>query len=445
MAGKFIDLSEAAKMVGVTPEQLVEMRSKGDIFGYRDGASWKFKLEEVQRVVSERGVGSGTGSGILNAGEEEFDNLLSGLSSKVLADKAQEEAESILVSEEALGVSSGGPSTIIGKGKKAAGPAEDSDIKLADEGGSSKVSTGSDKLLEAPGSKLNLGADPSDVLGGSDLKIATGSGTGEMPAVKAKGGSTGDGLDLGEGLSLHADDDLELGSDDALDGEIALDKPGSGTRPGGPGGSGIGSDITLGAGDSGINLAPTDSGLSLDEEPLDLGGSQVESLELPEDDEVISLESESADPDQATQLKADNDFMLSPGDSLGEDESDSGSQVIALEDSEGFDQDAATMLRSEPGGALAPDAFQPMPGSDASLPGMGGGVGPAQPVYVQIPVVEAPYSIWNVLSLMLITVMLMLTGMLMVDVMLNMWSFSGTSSVSTGLMDTFIKTFGLEG
>lgn len=447
MAGKFVELSDAAKQIGVTPEALVEMRSKGEIFGYRDGASWKFKQEEVARVISERGSPSGTGSAIMSANEEEFDSLLSGLSSKV--NKGPGDSGSLLVSEEELGVSSKGPSTIIGKAKKGEvpTPAADSDIKLADD---DHISTGSDKLLEAPGSKLNLAADPADAISGSGLK-KTGSGTGAMPKVPAKSGSTGDGLDLGDELSLHADDDLELGSDDALDNEISLDSPGpGGTRGGSSHGSGLGSDVTLGAGDSGINLAPTDSGLSLEEEPLDLGGSQVESLELPEDDEVISLESESADPDQATQLKADNDFMLSPGDSLGEDESDSGSQVIALEDSEGFDQEAATMLKSEPGGPLAADAFQPMEGGEMTMVGGvggmgGGGMGATQPVYVQIPVVEAPYSVWNVLSLMLISVALALTGMMMVDVMLNMWAFNGTTSVSTGLMDTFIKTFGLDG
>ena len=440
MAGKFVELSDAAKMIGVTPEELVEMRSRGEIFGYRDGASWKFKLEEVERVIGERGSRVGTGeSAILSANDEDFESLITGLSSKILADKAQEEAESVLVSEEELGVSTG-KSTIIGKGKEPVEPAGESDLKLAEEGGSviGGSATGSDKLLEAPGSKLHLGGE-SDVLGGSDLKIAGGSGTGDMPMVPAKGpGSTG-GLDLGSKLSLGEDDDLELGSSDsALDEEIHPKKKGSGA----------GSDVTLGAGDSGINLSPTDSGLSLDEEPLDLvpGGSSVESLELPEDDEVISLEQEAADPDQATQLKADQDFQLSPAAAeIAEDESDSGSQVIALEDSEAFDQDAATMLKSEPGGALAADAFQPM--GDAGM-GMGaagamGGLA-AQPVYVQVPVVEAPYSIWNVLSLMAIALILSLGAMMMVDVMLNMWSFSGSSSVTTGIMDMFTSTFGLD-
>ncbi|MCI0359123.1 MAG: helix-turn-helix domain-containing protein, partial [Planctomycetaceae bacterium] len=163
MAGKFVDLNEAAKMIGMTPDELVELRSKGDIFGYRDGASWKFKLEEVERVVASRAPGGGRGSdsSVMSLEDEEF---ITGLSSKLLAEKAQEESGSILVSEEALGVSATGSSTIIGKGKKPS----DSDIQLASE---SDIVPGSDKLLEAPGSKLQLGADVGDVLSGSDIQV----------------------------------------------------------------------------------------------------------------------------------------------------------------------------------------------------------------------------------------------------------------------------------
>jgi hypothetical protein len=368
----------------------------------------------------------------MSANDDDFENLITGLSSKILAEKAQEESGSILVSEQELGVSATGQSTIIGKGKKGEPAPHDSDIKLA---GDDEIMPGSDKLLEAPGSKL-VKSDASDVLVGSDIQVKGGSGTGDMPAMPKPGSSKG-GLDLGPNLSLDERDESD--SDSALDEDIKLDKGPGGT------GSGKGSDVTLGSGDSGINLAPTDSGLSLEEEPLDLGGSSVESLELPEDDEVISLEQEAADPDQATQLKADNEFLLSPGESQAEDESDSGSQVIALEDSESFDQDAATMLRSEPGGALAADAFQPMPGDMAMAGGVPGqAMGAGQPVYVQVPTQELPYSIWNVLSLGLIVLMLTLTGMLMVDVMLNMWSFSGSTSASTSIMDFFIKTFNLD-
>jgi hypothetical protein len=428
MAGKFVELNEAAKMIGVSPDELIEMRSKGDIFGYREGASWKFKLEEVERVIAERGAGPirGSDSSVMSPDDEEF---ITGLSSKILAEKAQEESGSILVSEEELGISATGSSTIIGKGKT---KPSDSDIQLASD---SNIVPGSDKLIEAPGSRLQLGSDQSDVLSGSDIKIKGGSGTGDMPVTKP--GSSGGGLDLGPTLSL--DEREESDSDSALD-DIKLDRGPGGT------GSGKGSDVTLGAGDSGINLKPADSGLSLEDEPLELGGSGVDSLELPEDEEVISLDAEAADPDQATQLKADNEFLLAPGDKA-EDESDSGSQVIALEDSEAFDQDAATMLGPQPAApVLTADAFQPI-GADLGAPAMaapGMAMAAGQPVYVQVPMQEMPYSVWNVLSLGTVALLLALGGMLMTDVMLNMWSFSGTTSASTQVMDFFIKTFNLD-
>jgi len=427
MAGKFVDLNEAARMIDVSPEELVEMRSRGDIFGYRDGASWKFKLDEVERVIRERGAEgrSGGDSAVLAAGDDDF---ISGLSSKILAEKAREESEagSVLVSEQELGVSAKGGSTIIGKGLAPEEKAGESDLRLADESSVNRLAGGSDKLLEAPESKLDA-ASASDVLHGSDIQVSGGSGTGDMPLPKP--GSTG-GLDVGDALALSEDDDLEIGSSDiALDEEI---------RP--KGSSGKGSDVTLGTGDSGINLAPSDSGLSLEEEPLDLGGSGVEALELPEDDEVIAVGGEAADQDQPTQVKADNEFLLSAGDSLQEDESDSGSQVIALEDSESFDQDAATMLKTEPAPALAAEEeFAPV----AVETGMGMAAAPAAPVYVTAPVAEVSYSLWNVLSLGTVAMVLAICGIMMTDLMLNMWSFAGENSVSTGVMDSVLAILGV--
>lgn len=448
MAGKFVSLQDAAKMIGVTPEALVEMRSKGAIFGYRDGASWKFKVEEVERVIRERGVEArDSDSGILSADDEEFENLITGLSSKILAEKAQEESGSepgsVLVSEQELGVSATGQSTIIGKEQPAQPKASDSDLRLADDSSKDVLGGGSGKLVEAPGSKLDL-ASGSDVLSGSDLKLASGSGTGEMPAV-ASGASSAPATKPGSSaamrpakdISLSDDEDLDLSaSDSALDEEI---RPKSGS-------TGKGSDVTLGSGDSGINLAPSDSGLSLEEEPLDLGGSGVDSLELPEEELMLGGE---ADRDEATQVKVDNEFQLS-ADVTQEEESDSGSQVIALEDSESFDREAATMLRPEEAAApLAGDMFQALAPEEAVVqegfeqPALG--AAPVQPAYVTMAALEPAYSVWNVLSLTAVVLLLALSGMLMVDVMLNMWQYSGTSSVGTGLADALVAMLGLSG
>jgi hypothetical protein len=444
MAGKLLELAEAAQMIGVAPSELIEMRSRGEIFGNREGANWKFKLEEVQRVIAERGEQgdqSRPDSGILSADEDDFDSMLSGLSSKISPDQPVDDADSILVSEEVLGGSAAergsNPSTIIGKRGTSSG---DSDLTLAPEA-DSKI--GSDSLLEAPGSKLELSLEGSDVLTGSDVKLNTGSGTGDMPRSAVQGEESA--LSLGDDLELGADDSLALESDIAIGSDKGSDR---GSAIGSDKGSAIGSDVTLNASDSGINLAPSDSGLSLEDEPLDLGGSSVDSLELPEDDEVVSLDDEAFDPDQATQLKADDQFLLSPTDSLLDDESDSGSQVIALEDSESFDQDSATLLRSE---NLSEDAFVAAPSDALSAPGMDAGMGMGMapqmaggaPVYVQVPLVETPYSIWNVLSLMLVTLLLAMGGMLMVDIMLNMWMWDDGQARSLALMNVMLDAFGL--
>jgi hypothetical protein len=67
----------------------------------------------------------------------------------------------------------------------------------------------------------------------------------------------------------------------------------------------------------------------------------------------------------------------------------------------------------------------------------------AAPVYV--PPVEAPYSVWNVLGLMVTAGLLALCGMLMVDVMMNMWSWNGASApISSGIMDAFLGMFNLK-
>jgi hypothetical protein len=169
----------------------------------------------------------------------------------------------------------------------------------------------------------------------------------------------------------------------------------------------------------------------------------------------------------ATQLKQDDQFLLSPSDALSDDESDSGSQVIALEDSESFDADAATMLRSAGGAQISEDAFAAAPMDAFGQPGdafggapmdafgavtpmpMGGTVATAMPgmpapSYVQMPVVEAPYSVWNVLGLFFVTIMMICCGMLTVDILLNMWVFESQSSMSMALMDLAIDTFQLD-
>jgi hypothetical protein len=225
----------------------------------------------------------------------------------------------------------------------------------------------------------------------------------------------------GSGIRLGEDDDFVLG------------------------GSGKGSDIGLNAGDSGIQLInPVDSGLSLEEAPPELGmgsgTSGIESLELSDDDILLDDASTS---ESATQLKSDDDFLLTPLSDHGVDESDSGSQVIAL-DSEivDFDEAASTMLGGrEPAMGAMEDEFGQMGGGLEVAGGYGGGLAPAPGFAAAPQVVEAPFTAGAIAALALCAVLLLVSGMMTYDLMRNMWSWDGTYNVNSALMDWLSELF----
>jgi hypothetical protein len=404
MAQKFMKTQEVADFLGLTPADVNNLRETHQLHAYRDGADWKFKAEEVEQYARDRQSGK-------SAPEEEED-----------AD--------VVLSEFELGEP--GPSasgTVIGPPDPSTAPSE-SDIRLA-------------------GSDLNLaGSDLNAV--GSDIMLS-----GSGPLGSGKGKDSG----LGE-LDLTLDDDLTF-----EDSQLRLDEAGpnkgagdgSGVTDDGDdlvlGGSGGGSDITIG-GDSGISLVdPADSGLSL-EDPLDVGSSE-ESLELGEDDMLTF--SEAADTEAPTELKADDDFLLTPLDEGSEEDSESGSQVIAL-DGDMAPDDAATMIAHAPGAGMAAmldedfsaagaGPMGPMPGALDAAP-----LGPAAPVvaapgydpnaFAAQALPETPYTILQVLSLAGCLLFLMLGGMMAYDLLRNMWSWNGPYTVNSSLMDWILSLVG---
>ncbi len=422
MASRLIPLNEAAGMLGLSPDSLNDLRSRGEVYGYRDGSTWKFKLEELERLAAEKGLtlseggapAGGEGSGLSLDDEDDGDSGA--------------DIDSILVSEEALGGSGmqSTGSTVIGKDDKSAGG--DSDIKLA---------AGSDVQLvpDESGSGVRL-VSGSDVHSGDSSKGKSGSGTGSGKG-KAKADS---GLDL-IGSDLGMADDLDLGQDDLTLGEDAgavdLDDDDDDVLS-----VGSRSDVTHGAHDSGIGLAsPGDSGLSLEDEPLELVGSGIESFELGEDDEIIDLETDATDPDAATQLKADDEFRLGPNSGGFDDDSDSGSQVIALDDSASLDDNARTMLNPAAQPASLLDEVNDLNQADAmgaAAPLTHPTAGPLVPT--QVP--ETPYSIWNVLSLIAVFSFMLLSSIMMVDIVRHMWSWDKPYNLNSTLMDQIIKIVG---
>ncbi len=376
---KFVNLEEAARMLGMSPEQLVEARDRNEIHGYRDGASWKFKVEEVERYRKERGAGPSAEEG-LPAGD-----LL-----------GEDEEDLVLLADEPDQLVTQSPSTVIGS--SSAKPSADSDIRLA----------ASDPLLDIGSSGLS-GATAEPETAESDVRLVVNGATSDVKvepssssALAAGAGSPGSSeleLELGKVAStgtgdLPGSDEIAMDTDAlSLSDEEELMLAASGT----------GSDVGLGS-DTGINLAhPSDSGISLDEEPIELGA--VSSLELPEDEELPAAAAEEVE------LVADEEFQLEPGPLATEEEESSASQVIDLEPTFG-----------EPTGG-EPVPLEPVTALE-----------PAAEAYVPAAPPAPSYSLVNVLFLFCTVAVLALSGLLMVDVTRNMWSWSEQTDRSSASM-----------
>lgn len=424
----YVSLDEAAKILSLSPDELVEMRSRGEIFGYRDGSSWKFKSEEIERVqselhgdaldeeaggssilVSERQLGPSSSKSGSTIGKASSSEVGLGSELKLSADDSRLGSDVSLVADPKSGSGvrlvnrkPGSSSGVdLDKGADVAGV---SDLKLQEEGGSgSEVELGSDLKLMAEGSPgesgLDLMSKDSNVLGSGSL---SGSGSGS--------------IGIGGGLELANDDedDLVLGSESGV---------------------GLGSE-------SGINLmSPSDSGLSLEDEPLDLAGTGISGLDLGAE---VAGGSGAGSASGVSGLgsgalidfQQGEEFQLTPSSGGIEVDDDSGSQVIELEDSSEFG--------AIPAGAGGFDAIQEGGfddgggfGDEAALAGgaMAAGAGVRG-----IP--ETPYGTGDVLLLLGILLLMGFGGLLLSDLMRNMWAWDGQNDYTSGITSMLVKAIG---
>lgn len=389
MAQKYYNTAETAKILGKSVDEVKKMLERRELHGYRDGADWKFKSEDIDKLAPQA------------------------------APPAEEEGGDVLLSDVELGQSDPGLSgTVIGM-NGAAQIVPDSDIRLAD----SDVDVAA-KPKSVPPEKPKPGSSAKfeelDLTLEEDLTLED-----STLMLEEKSGVGGDSsfVDLGDSKTLE-DDNLVLG------------------------GSSKGSGLSLG-GDSGISLVdPSDSGFSL-ETPVNLGSSE-ESLELGEED-LLAVDG-SAGPDSATMLKADDEFMLTPLEEVSDaGESESGSQVIAL-DTEG--DEAATMVGAGAGASMAAMLDEDLSGQPAldmgvsplaGSPVLGVQPGAAEGAALMQPAAysfEPPYSGWQIAGLAVCVFLLMLCGMMMFDLLRNMWSWEEPFTLNSQLMDMILGWIG---
>ena len=436
MSAQFITLEEAAKKLGVHTDELVEMRSRGDIFGYRDGASWKFKPEEIERVAAE---------------------MLGGAMDEDPA------GSSILISEQDLGPTGSKHGSTIGSDINVGSESDepDSDVALvADPGSGSDVRLIAGKgasadepriaMSDDDDDELSVGDDVDDLLAsasgssnlGSDIKFGTspesaiklGSGTGTGSDIPVSGSDAFD-LDLGSegsgvlsGLSGKGSEIIKGDSDPSLDSmDLDLSDDDDDLVLGG------GSDLALGN-DSGINLmSPADSGISLEDEPLDLAASGISGLDLAsEGSDAASGVGSGAG--SAVNFQQDEEFQLSASGSIEADE-DSGSQVIELEDSSEFG-DAAVALPAADGF----DAFGSAEGDGLDMGGTLGATSGGAVVSMGAP--EVPYSLVQVMCLLGILLLMCMSGIMVTDVVRNMWAWNDSSALTSGFTEMVLSAVG---
>jgi excisionase family DNA binding protein len=405
MAGKLLSLEEAANMLGVSPAELSEMRQRGEAYGMRDGSTWKFRQEDVEKLIADRASGSS------------LPIDLGGSSLDLPVDLSGSQSE-IVLSEPNLGESPSGGSTVIG-GKKSPGSDDDIELKLGsglnllDVGLSGpELSSSSSTSNSESASGISLASGSGLDLLGSDVKLApstSGIGTNKPDSSNVLAGGSGlGGSDAGKTMLTAELADKPQASGIKLtmrDAESVFENPDS--------------DLTRNIQGSGINLLDAgDSGLALDDLQLAPSTSGIGKKKKPGASDL--------------ELKGDDDFLLTPLEEQTEDSTDSGSQVIALEGEFGDDATATLMAGDVPGlGAmLEADGLSPL-ASGAPAGGMG------MPIYVPPP--EPSYGIGTVAALGISSVLMTCVGIMMYDIIRNMWSWDTPYSFSSTLMDAILK------
>jgi excisionase family DNA binding protein len=571
---QFLSLEEAARRLGISTERMVDLRSEGKIRGFRDGSSWKFPENELDRLADELANDSGDYNpyqGFDSEGDQDSDDL-----------SASAGGSGVLVDELDLGSSVGSRSgSVIGSDVDLVPSNDGSDVKVVsgntpspEDSDDFMLSGGVGGLVEIDSGELQLSEDEpvishdSEVLdlaiepnAGStgpitdkelkevaranpDLMVGKKPGPGDsglafddddddsgddLIGVSSENDMLDSGLDFGAGVgkrpsgasSLELMDDLDLigGSDSLSAGRssrgvdvlseldlLSADAGGSGLITGDSGnllgssdlGSGLGlgsgsgkgkgsnkldfddaladddelviaddeDDLVLGgsasdvsvSGDSGINLmSPSDSGLSLESEPLDLAGSSISALDLgAEIGSGIGSGSGLSGPARSGRgsglnLQADEDFRLSPSGIGFDGDGESNSQVIEIEDSSAFVEEDAFGDAQFDDAAPLDAGF----GDDANAQSDAFGdeavaVDDDMPVGASrgrgaVASYEVPFTIFQVSMLMMTLMIMCLGGMLMTDLLRNMWAYTDTSAPVSSLTDALISLTNLEG
>ena len=288
MAGKFMSPEEAARLLGISVDEVNRLVDRKQLFPMRDGATNKFKTDDVERLLRTLGEESGSGSGELDLDLPELvlDNAPAGGPGEATDDDQlilDDGADSIFATPTAKGPSAS--DTGVGKGSVAS--KSNSGLSLSSPGlsGADLVLTdsvlGDDLESDDLAIESIVGAS-SPSLGGSGISKASGSGDLMIELS---------GISSASSAASKSDSGIAGLSGPGLSGP-GLSGPGLGGLSGG-----LGSGVSLGdssLADSGVDLGSAASAAkgAFSADDFELGGEAT-------DDEsasvVIASDSEAGD------------------------------------------------------------------------------------------------------------------------------------------------------
>jgi len=208
MAGKFLSLEEAARRLGVSIDEVNRLVDRKELFPMRDGATIKFKVDEVERVAADLAAGSSQGSGSGN--ELELDLDLDLAAPDIGSQSAASGADDLL-----LGSIAGGDESIFAAGSESPEPASSHTVVRGEGGAGTSNSFDVDNLalesiagISSP--SLAGGLDSDDRSGTLEIDLPGDSGAvGSVP--RSSGIAVSGALD--SGLSLEGSEIAPSGID----------------------------------------------------------------------------------------------------------------------------------------------------------------------------------------------------------------------------------------
>jgi len=507
MSKKYLSLDEAAQLLHIPTEELVRLREKGEIRGFADRGTWKFKQDDVESLFRRLQADSNPEVPIFGRPGSDL-----GEQPTVIRRDKPASDDNLLAEDQPPSIDSDSDVRLVGDQdfELGFGADSDSDVKLSgghvprssEQGTDPEIpllSSGSDsdvKLIR-PDSDSDVKLAASD--SGSDVKLAPSDSDSDVRLLSDETEMMAmlDEIDLSDNNTSDSDIPLKsskkedsdiklpgddsptiadvtlLGDDDAvaldfdpdtghhasvLDDESGISLGGdsslllgeSGISLAGPSDSGIALDlrddddgegitlalddesgISLDAGESGISLESADSGISL--EPLDSGTSfddnrgTVPMMDIMEDDadethfEIPSLGDEDDDADATRVMDVqgghDDEFSL---DEQIDDTSTFEGEDLDLE-SEAFEEDQDLDVfdaGEESFEGAADEGFAPA------------GVG-------RLPAAEVEWGTATFVGLSLASVLLILCGVVMIDLVKHTATANNVNPVSGKLIELF--------